>query len=50
MKIDKKSWIPIIGIIFAINDGGWLFLYEDWLKYQSMCILCLFLYLITLVF
>ena len=37
MKIDKRSWIPLIGLYYAWNAGGWIFLYDEYMKYQTMC-------------
>lgn len=37
MELDKRIWIPLIGLIFAYNDGSCLLLHSDYYRYQLMC-------------
>lgn len=40
MKIDNRDWIPVIGMIYAAKNGGFLFFHKPYLQYQMMCLLC----------
>lgn len=40
MKIDKRVWIPVIGIYYAFKQG-YILINDEWIKYQQMCCLLL---------
>lgn len=39
MKIDRKIWIPLLGLWFARKEPL-LLLHRDWIRYQMMCFIC----------
>lgn len=44
MRTSKLCWIPIIGIYFAMVEGGWLILHDLWIRYQLMCLICFMIF------